>query len=415
MDWFAERIVDERRRKRGELSQDQTIIAARTVKKRVVKNSGPTFSDAADRFMAEFELITQGQRSRVYVDGHRRRLNGHLIPYFAGRAVATITSGDVTAYRAFRMEEGLSRSAQAQLHRLQKADPEATIARERLKKPAASTLHQEIVCLRQVLKTALRHGWIDHLPDMTKPYQKGSKIAHRAWFSNDEYVSLYQATGKRAKKPLKERWRWASEQLHDLVLFAANTGMRPDELGRLEFRDVKIVEDEATDEEILLVEVRGKRGVGYCKSMPGAVHPFTRLRERLRPAAVEGGEAAPSGRRAVRRGARAEQLPKPTDLLFPNTHRQLFNQILDELKLKLDREGQVRTLYSLRHYYICQRLMEGADIYQLAKNCRTSVEMIEKFYASHLANTLNAAAINVRAPKRRPQSAAKKSNKKKTP
>jgi len=27
--------------------------------------------------------------------------------------------------------------------------------------------------------------------------------------------------------------------------------------------------------------------------------------------------------------------------------------------------------------------MEGADIYQIAKNCRTSVEMIEKFYAAH--------------------------------
>ena len=42
------------------------------------------------------------------------------------------------------------------------------------------------------------------------------------------------------------------------------------------------------------------------------------------------------------------------------------------------------------------RLMEGADIYQIAKNCRTSVEMIEKFYAAHIKNTLDAAAINVR-------------------
>jgi hypothetical protein len=43
--------------------------------------------------------------------------------------------------------------------------------------------------------------------------------------------------------------------------------------------------------------------------------------------------------------------------------------------------------------------MEGADIYQIAKNCRTSVEMIEKFYAVHLKNTLDAAAINVRRDK----------------
>ena len=39
--------------------------------------------------------------------------------------------------------------------------------------------------------------------------------------------------------------------------------------------------------------------------------------------------------------------------------------------------------------------MEGADIYQIAKNCRTSVEMIEKYYASHIKNSLDAAAINV--------------------
>jgi hypothetical protein len=43
--------------------------------------------------------------------------------------------------------------------------------------------------------------------------------------------------------------------------------------------------------------------------------------------------------------------------------------------------------------------MEGADIYQIAKNCRTSVEMIEKYYASHLKNILDAAAINVRRKK----------------
>jgi hypothetical protein len=46
------------------------------------------------------------------------------------------------------------------------------------------------------------------------------------------------------------------------------------------------------------------------------------------------------------------------------------------------------------------RLMEGADIYQIAKNCRTSVEMIEKFYAAHIKSTLDAASINVRRPKR---------------
>ena len=42
----------------------------------------------------------------------------------------------------------------------------------------------------------------------------------------------------------------------------------------------------------------------------------------------------------------------------------------------------------------------GADIYQIAKDCRTSVEMIEKHYAIHLKNTLDASAINDRATRR---------------
>ena len=162
----------------------------------------------------------------------------------------------------------------------------------------------------------------------------------------------------------------------------ANTGLRPDEVMRLQFRDVTIVDDDASNETILEIEVRGKRGVGYCKSTTGAVRPFERLRDR---------NAA--------RKAEQKQEAQPTDLIFPKTHRELFNTILKEENLKVDREGQPRTAYSLRHTYICLRLMEGADIYQIAKNCRTSVEMIEKYYASHIKNSLDVAAINIRKKK----------------
>jgi hypothetical protein len=34
-----------------------------------------------------------------------------------------------------------------------------------------------------------------------------------------------------------------------------------------------------------------------------------------------------------------------------------------------------------------------------AKNCRTCVEMIEKYYASHIKTNLDAAAINIMRPK----------------
>ncbi len=45
------------------------------------------------------------------------------------------------------------------------------------------------------------------------------------------------------------------------------------------------------------------------------------------------------------------------------------------------------------------RLMEGADVYQIAKNCRTSVKMIEDFYASHIKNMVDASVVNVRRTK----------------
>ena len=335
---------------------------------------GKIFKEAAERFIDEFETITQGDRSPIYVQGHKRRIANHLNPFFGNTVLSEITAGKIQDYRIHRMKTGMSR-----IDQLRKTDP----AEGKHKPPSRNTLHQEIVCLRQILKCANRHGWLERLPNMSAPFQGSTKISHRAWFSIEEYRRLYTATRKRAEHPPKPRWRWECEQLHDFVLFMANTGLRPDEAYRLQFRDVEIVEDEPTGETILEIQVRGKRGVGYCKSMPNAVLPFTRLRDRKR-------------RMPTPEESKRMAMPGPTELVFPKNHHELFNDILEEEGLKTDREGQARTAYSLRHTYICFRLMEGADIYQIAKNCRTSVEMIEKYYASHIKTMLDAAAINVR-------------------
>lgn len=305
-------------------------------------------------------MITQGQRSPIYVDNTKRRLKNYLVPFFGAKGLSEVTPGLIQEYRIWRQGYSVPR-----YNRVDEAGAPLQYG-----PPARITMHQEIVTLRQVLKTAMRHGWLTHLPDLSMPYRSAGKITHRAWFSPEEYKQLYEATRRRAAKPLKKRWKYETEQLHDFVLFMANTGLRPDEAKRLQFRDVQIVEDEDSEETILEIAVRGKRGVGFCKSTTGAVRPFERLRERNKP--------------------------KPDDPVFKTFPREMFNRILAEENLKTDREGQRRTAYSLRHTYICLRLMEGADIYQIAKNCRTSVEMIETYYASHIKTSLNAAAINVR-------------------
>jgi len=312
--------------------------------------TGKKFSEAAAQFLREYQVLTEGQRSPQWTQWLEETLNRHILPYFGRMTVREVTGGTVQEYRIHRSQNGY-----------------------RGKPPSRKTLELETIAIRHVLKTAKRHGWLDYVPEVSPPFRASRKVTHRAWFSPEEYRRLYKATRARASNPKKEIWRWESEQLHDLVLFIANTGLRPDEVKRLEHRDVQIVKDQNTGETILEIEVRGKTGAGYCKSTPGAVRPYRRVKQRNRPA--------------------------PTDRVFPKLHRQLFNTILAELGMKLDRDGRQRTLYSLRHTYICLRLMEGADIYQIAKNCRTSVEMIQKFYAAHIKNTLDAAAINRRRAK----------------
>ena len=356
------------------------------------EGGGKSFNHAADQFEKEYAIITEGQRSPRWVEGHSIRLRLHLRPFFGKMTVGAITPGTVQEYRMHRMTSRLAPNPESRSNHPLKDKP-----------PARSTIHDEIVTLRQVLKTAIRHGWLAALPDLSPPYKTQGKVEHRAWFTLEEYNELRKATAEHARSAKRPRDRWNAEQLHDYVLFQANTGLRPDEARNLQHRDIAMVKDEATGELILEIEVRGKRGVGYCKSMPGAVKPYQRLlnRPKWRPSGRK-----PRSKKALLALASQPdppaEKPQPTDPVFPGNHIKLFNRILEKTKLKFDRDNKARAAYSLRHFYICMRLTEGGDIYQLAKNCRTSVEMIQKFYAAHIKNFLDAGAINVRRPRKRP-------------
>lgn len=345
-----------------------------------VLGKGKTFAEAAKVFEREYRLFTRGQRNEHYVRCMLDCLKNHSLPFFGSKLVSEVTSGLVQEYRIHRLENP-------------RANPTHTRAP---KPPSRKTLRDEMIPIRQVLKTAVRHGWLSGMPDLSEPFRSSPKITHRAWFSLEQYKQLYGATAKRVASASHERQKYYCEQLHDFVLFMVNTGLRPDEAWNLQLRDVQIVRDDATREVILDIEVRGKRGVGRCKSMPGAVHPYRRLCARKRPQNDDTAMEEASSSEEVR----VWRTPAPTDLLFPHRHKRLFNTILDEEGLKVDRDRNRRTAYSLRHTYICLRLLEGAKIYEVAKNCRTSVEMIEKHYARHLKNMIDTAAVNVRRNKR---------------
>ncbi len=321
-----------------------------TDRRRRKQATGPKFAEACDLFVKEYPVFTQGQRNEKYMRSHEMRINANLLPFSEKYRLSEIGEALISQYREHRI---------------------ATFRGGKV--PAHSTINHDIVTLRLILKTAKRRGLIETVPDMSEPYKRSKKVRSRPWFSPEEYKQLYTATAERAKNPKKERWRAEAEDLHDLVLFAANSGLRPDELGRLQVRDVNVDSADMNGTEVLHIRVTdGKMGFGNCKTMPGAVHPYRRVL--------------------------ARRSPKPNDLLFPNLHRELLNDVLRDTGLKTARDGQLRSLYSLRHSYICMRLMQGAQVYDVAKNCRTSVEMIQKHYADHIKELIDASAINVKKP-----------------
>jgi len=67
--------------------------------------------------------------------------------------------------------------------------------------------------------------------------------------------------------------------------------------------------------------------------------------------------------------------------------------VLDDAKLRYtnDNPAKKRDLMSLRNTYICSCLERGVPVADIAQNCRTSMQMIDKHYAKwrDAANNLN--------------------------
>lgn len=329
-----------------------------------------TFAEAAKKHIETAHVLTAKSRSPYYMDYMVLKMNRHILPFFGEMALSAINHTTIMDYRVHRAKTTIAETSK-----------DGKPGRE----PARSTILSEIVYVRQVLKHAVGLGWISHLPNLSTPYLKPTKKGRRAWFSPEEYKQLYTATRRRVKDGKRPGYKSHYEDMHDFVIFMANTGVRPDEAHRLEIRDVTIEDDDATGETILVLDIRGKTGVRYSKSMPGAVEPFRRLRARRLGEHIKAG---------VPKAEREHVLARTN--VFRRFNRFLFNKILEEEDLKFDREGQRRTAYSLRHTYISLRLMAGANILMVANNCGTSVQMIEEHYAAHIKERLDTTAINTR-------------------
>ena len=231
--------------------------------------------------------------------------------------------------------------------------------------------------ISRVLSLAVDEGVIENAPAIPRPKQQDSP---RSAFSRTQYRHLLDTCRKAEAGDIEVRWKTVKldTDFRALITFAVNSFFRPGDLFALQHKQVEIVERRDT-KYLKLTPPASKRHAKPIISMPAAVDVYKRLLAR---------------QKASGRG-------EPEDYVFfperPNRDyakeigRRLFGRLLEAADLKTNARGEPYTLYSLRHTAIMLRLVnaDGLDLLTLARNCRTSVEMIDRFYASELTAEMN--------------------------
>jgi hypothetical protein len=175
-----------------------------------------------------------------------------------------------------------------------------------------------------------------------------------------------------AKDGLKVRETIIDDELYDMVVFLTHSFLRPveSEFYGVRHRDVTV---QSNPRSLQIHIEKGKTGQRMTNTLEACVSIYERICTR-------------------------NPDYKPNDYLFfpgyPNRGsakriaQRIFNRLLEEAGLKSDPgSGETHTLYSLRHTAICMRLVNSkgkVNIFTLAKNAGTSVNQIERFYASRL-------------------------------
>jgi hypothetical protein len=294
------------------------------------------------------QVQSKGVRNRrAYSDEQKilyRETDG-VVSFFGHFDVGRITSGTVREYMIFldsRRQEPLA--------------------------PSTKTKHA--IMIRKVLSLALEDGVIDSIPLMPK---HRTKDAPRVSFTETEYKRLLEVARTCADRGDKVRGVDVTREHYNLIVFAVHSFLRPTEteLFGIRFCDIETKDDPKH----LLMKITGKTGYRTSASLEAAVDVFEKQQE-IHPE------------------------KKDDDYLFMpeysnrttavNTYRRIFNHFLDEAGLKTDKDGNIRSPYSLRHYALQTRLRKSegkVNIYWLAENAGTSVEQLERFYLKKMEPT----------------------------
>ena len=252
------------------------------------------------------------------------------------------------------------------------------------------TIQGYMAQLRKVLKLLNRKNILKTIPQFP---QVKSQVNSRGAFTVTEYRQILRKAHALRSQTFtdwdKDKRIWIKSNYHQmpyemasLIRFMVYTFVRPGDIRQIQNKHIEIIKGQYNYLRLNLPEVKRHKAATF--SLPPAVNIYRHLLAYQK----------------------ARGYGKPDDyVFFPEEKNRrlmldiigwLFNWILKDLDLKLGPHGIERTLYSLRHTAITFRLIYGGniDLLTLARNARTSVEMIEKFYASTLSAEMNIALLH---------------------
>jgi integrase len=230
---------------------------------------------------------------------------------------------------------------------------------------------------------AIQRGY---LTDYHRPSTKntGAESDRRAEFSHEELEALIKHAPKFIAEGRTDRTQMIRQVLAQAYLpFLAATGIRAGtESENLEWRhiDVEVVKGQPVLHIRLQQGKLGPRNFVAHNSCWRILDVMRQISPDLNSIPLE----------EVLKQRIAKKVFRLSDGTVPDNWNKPFRQLLEDSGLlKCPVTDKDRSLYSLRHYYATQRLLESIPVHDLAQQMGTSVLMIQKHY-SHLTPLMKA-------------------------
>lgn len=301
-------------------------------------------------------------------------LNKYLVPYFQDKTIQEITDFDVESYKIWRNTYWITGEG-AEIENIKYMRNNRSVARPKIRgekqEPNYSTVNKELTILREIFEFARLNRKIDgsevpNIKNIRKPKNSNDK---KPGLTAGEVKHLLAILAARYYSQTNIKHKRHLKLLIHYIAFMCLTGLRVTESKGLKLSDCESFHKEGKD--YLKIFVRGK---GKSRELIGLNESATTL-EKLKiyhceNAETHGWEFSDNINLFV------DQYGKPV-----NNFSKGLNRAFEEAGLLYDKHGLKRNAGAFRKYYITTAILSGVDYMQLAKQCGTSANVIEKYYS----------------------------------